>query len=105
MFMKDETLNPCQKNIRLATSKEIFGGFKDVSRPITGSYWAEGPSVLRIGKDWIVYFDKYKANEIGAVRSQNLEIWEDISDMVQFPRGAQHGSAIAIDHELVRHLF
>ncbi|HET9487604.1 MAG TPA: glycoside hydrolase family 43 protein, partial [Chryseosolibacter sp.] len=66
LFMKDETLNPCQKNIRLAISHELFGGFDSISPPITGDYWAEGPSATKISGKWIVYFDKYKLKQMGA---------------------------------------
>ena len=96
MFMKDETLNPCQKNIRVAVSDKIFGGFESISRPITGAYWAEGPTAIRIAGQWMVYFDKYKLNQIGAVCSRDLVNWDDISDRLHFPRGAQHGSVSKI---------
>ena len=105
LFMKDETLNPCQKNIRLAISSEIFGGFSPVSPPLTGSYWAEGPSAIKLNGKWIVYFDKYKLNRIGAICSEDLVIWKDISDEVHFPPGAQHGSVAKIPFERVKHLF
>jgi hypothetical protein len=104
MFMKDETLNPCQKNIRVAVSEEIFGGFKSVSPPITGAYWAEGPTAVKIEGEWMVYFDKYKLNQIGAVRSPDLHTWEDISDHVHFPSGAQHGSVTRIPLERLESL-
>jgi hypothetical protein len=105
MFMKDETLNPCAKNIRMTTGSTIFDGFKSVSPPISGAYWAEGPTALKIEGDWIVYFDKYKVNEMGAVCSRDLFVWEDISEKVQFPRGAQHGAAVKVAFERVKHLF
>jgi hypothetical protein len=104
-FMKDETLIPCQKNIRMAVSGNLFGKFEQISNPITGSYWAEGPSAVRLSGHWIVYFDKYKLNEIGAVRSSDLREWQDISEQVHFPGGAQHGSVSKIPFGIVRHLF
>ena len=104
LFMKDETLNPCQKNIRVATSREILGPFDSLSAPITGPYWAEGPSAIKISGNWIVYFDKYKLNQIGAVRSADLITWQDISDQVHFPQGAQHGSVVRIPFERLAHL-
>jgi beta-xylosidase len=104
MFMKDETLNPCQKNIRCAISRQLFGGFERVSPPITGSYWAEGPTAIKIKGKWIVYFDKYKLNLIGGLRSSDLKTWEDISDSVHFPDGVQHGSVVQISFERVKHL-
>lgn len=104
MFMKDETLTPCQKNIRVSVSDNLYGGFKRVGPPITGNYWAEGPTAVRIGNDWIVYFDKYKLNKIGGLRSSDLKVWEDISDKLHFPPGAQHGAAIPVPFERVKHL-
>lgn len=106
LFMKDETLAPCRKNIRLAISTNgLFAGFDTVSAPITGDYWAEGPSAVRIDDTWVVYFDKYKLNQIGAVRSADLRVWEDISAQVSFPHGAQHGSVVRIPFGRIRHLF
>jgi hypothetical protein len=104
LFMKDETLIPCQKNIRMAVSHQIFGGFEKVGPPITGTYWAEGPSAIKISGSWIVYFDKYKLNQIGAVRSTDLNEWYDISDQLHFPQGAQHGSVVRIPFGRVKHL-
>lgn len=57
MFVKDETRNPPQKNIRLTTSKNIYGPYGNPSEPITGKYWAEGPSSIKINGTWYVYFD------------------------------------------------
>lgn len=104
LFLKDETLNPCQKNIRLAVADCIFDGFKKVSQPLTGAYWAEGPSAIKINDRWIVYFDMYKLNQIGAVTSADLIHWEDISHRVHFPQGAQHGSVQQSDFARIRHL-
>lgn len=104
LFLKDETLNPCQKNIRVAVADRIFDGFKKVSQPLTGAYWAEGPSAIKINDRWIVYFDKYKLKQLGAVTSADLIHWEDISDRVHFPQGAQHGSVQQVDFARIRHL-
>ncbi len=104
LFMKDETSNPCQKNIRMAVAESLSGGFKDISQPITGEYWAEGPTAIKIGDRWIVYFDKYKVGGIGAVTSRDLTQWEDISDQIRLPSGAQHGSVIRVALERIKHL-
>jgi hypothetical protein len=93
MFLKNETLTPPEKNIRLVVSKDLFSGFSKPGKPITGKYWAEGPSAVKLDGKWIVYFDKYKLRQMGAVRSADLDTWEDISDLVKFPAGTQHGSA------------
>jgi beta-xylosidase len=96
MFLKDETKKPAQKNIRTAYSPSITGPYASVSAPITGGYWAEGPTAIKIGRDWIVYFDKYTQHTYGAVRSNDLKNWTDVSDKLHFPKGARHGTVLTI---------
>lgn len=96
LFLKDETRNPAQKNLRIARSIQLLSGYSKASEPITGKYWAEGPTVLNINKNWIVYFDKYTEHKYGAVSSSDLKTWTDISDQVSFPAGVRHGTMFAV---------
>jgi hypothetical protein len=96
MFLKDETRYPPQKNIRVATSNKLTEGFGNPSMPITGNYWAEGPTAIKIGDRWIVYFDKYRDHKYGAVASSDLMHWDDISDKIRMPAGIRHGSILPI---------
>lgn len=99
MFLKDETKTPPQKNIRIATSKNLYRNYSLPSAPITGKYWAEGPTAIKIGESWIVYFDKYTEHKYGAVTSTDLVNWTDISDKVIFPKGTRHGTVFTITKE------
>lgn len=101
MFLKDETLVPPQKNIRIAYSDKLTGPYSEASAPITGDYWAEGPTVLRIDDRWIVYFDKYKEGKFGALRSKDLEHWEDISTYISMPEGIRHGTALEVPRSVL----
>tara|TARA_R110002050_G_scaffold286121_2_gene436288 strand:+ start:18046 stop:19851 length:1806 start_codon:yes stop_codon:yes gene_type:complete len=96
MFLKDETKLPPQKNLKVAFSKNLTGPYTNASTPITGNYWAEGPTAIQIDGQWIVYFDKYTNHKYGAVSSKNLKTWEDISEQIKFPEGARHGSIFKI---------
>ncbi len=97
MFLKDETKLPSpQKNLKIATSKRINKGYSDPSAPITGNYWAEGPTVLRKDGKWIVYFDKYRDHRYGAIESADLKHWTDISDKLEMPKGLRHGTVFTI---------
>ncbi len=105
MFVKNENPNPPEKNIRITTAPQAAGPYSlDVSEPITGDYWAEGPTPLKVGEQVVVYFDKYLDHRYGAVRSDNLIDWEDVSDQVSFPAGIRHGTAFAVDAEVVEQL-
>lgn len=97
MFCKDETRQPvAHKNLRYAVSRRAQGPYRAASVPITGNYWAEGPSAIKIGDRWIVYFDKYREHRYGAVASTDLQHWADISAQVQFPAGARHGTVFRV---------
>ena len=106
MFLKDETNQPFtpQKNIRWTQSDHAEGPYKPVSRPITGNYWCEGPTALKIGGSWVVYFDRYRENRYGAVISQDLDEWKDISAQVSFPPNARHGTAFRVSKEILAKL-
>ncbi|MEH6706232.1 MAG: prolyl oligopeptidase family serine peptidase [Galbibacter orientalis] len=99
MFLKDETREPAAKNIRIAFADTVTGPYGNAGKPITGNYWAEGPTTAQIDGDWIVYFDKYIDKKYGAVKSPDLKKWTDISDEVTFPKGMRHGSVIEISIE------
>ncbi|HSC55106.1 MAG TPA: glycoside hydrolase family 43 protein [Phnomibacter sp.] len=96
MFLKDETKTPPQKNIRIAYSKQLNKGYGEPSKPITGNYWAEGPAVLKKDGKWIVYFDKYRNHQYGAVVSSDLVNWNDISDKISMPKGIRHGTIFTV---------
>ncbi|APZ46064.1 beta-galactosidase [Polaribacter reichenbachii] len=99
MFLKDETKKPIQKNLKVSFAKKITGPYTKASKAITGNYWSEGPTAIKIKGSWIVYFDKYRDHKYGAVKSLDLKNWEDISDQISFPKGARHGSIFTISEK------
>ncbi len=96
MFLKDETRQPPQKNIKIAVSENLYHGYSDPSAPITGNYWSEGPTTLKMGNKWIAYFDKYMDHQYGAVESIDLKNWTDVSANISLPKGIRHGSIVEI---------
>lgn len=106
MIVKNENSNPPEKNLRVTRTKDISKGFPtEVSAPITGNYWVEGPAPLYVGDTLYVYFDKYRDHRYGAVRStDNGKTWEDISERVTFPKGIRHGTAFTVDTSVVKAL-
>ena len=96
MFLKDETREPAEKNLRVAYSQNLTGPYSAAGPPITGDYWAEGPTTLKLDDKWIVYFDKYIEHSMGAVQSTDLKNWEDISEKISFPEGMRHGTIFKV---------
>ncbi len=100
MFLKDETRHPPAKNLRVATADAPTGPYGPPSAPITGKYWAEGPTAVRLGDKWFVYFDRYTEHRYGLVTSQDLVHWNEESDKVRFPAGHRHGSVLRVGREV-----
>ncbi|WP_201980043.1 glycoside hydrolase family 43 protein [Hymenobacter rubidus] len=96
MFLKDETREPVQKNLRVAFADQLAGPYGKPSAPITGNYWAEGPTAVKLGAEWLVYFDKYREHKYGAVKSTDLTHWTDISDRITLPAGLRHGTIFRV---------
>lgn len=96
MFLKDETREPARKHIRVAESSKLSGPYSGAGEPITGDYWAEGPTSLRLDNAWLVYFDKYIQHKMGAVKSTDLKNWTDVSEQISFPEGMRHGTIFKV---------
>ncbi|WP_316807738.1 glycoside hydrolase family 43 protein [Pedobacter agri] len=96
MFLKDETREPVQKNIKIAYADQLTGPYSKASEPITGKYWAEGPTAIKVGNNWLVYIDKYRDHKYGAIQSADLKNWTDVSDKISLPKGLRHGTILSI---------
>lgn len=104
MFFKDETKEPAQKNLKIAFADNLTGPYSKASDPITDKVWAEGPTTLKIGKNWVVYYDKYTSHKYGAIMSSDLHNWTDISDKISLPTGIRHGSILQVSKKVLSKL-
>ena len=106
MFLKDETKHPvAEKNIRIATASSLLGPYSAASAPITNpDNWVEGPTVTHTDQGWVVYFDQYTQQKMGAVQSTDLVHWTDISDQLTFPEGTRHGTVLKVKASVLNQL-
>ena len=103
-MFKDERKQPLKKNLRYAVAEQPEGPYGQPSEPFTGD-WVEGPSAIKIGDEYLVYFDHYgQPPYYGAVRSRDLRHWEDCSKEMSFPTGHRHGTVLRIPQSIAREL-
>ena len=101
MFIKDETKAPVpKKDIRIATADEVEGPYSPASPAFTPD-WVEGPTALKIGDTWYVYYDAYRRHQMEGARSQDLKTWESITDQLSFPAGIRHGTAFSVSNDIL----
>jgi Arabinosidase BT_3657-like, N-terminal len=110
LIVKDETVKPPKKHLRIASSDDLAGPYTDLGPPFTPpGLWVEGPTAIRIGGDYLVYFDAYIAKHYGAMRSRDLTTWEDVTSRMTFPGAGtplrmRHGTVIAVPAALIAQL-
>jgi hypothetical protein len=104
MIFKDERRDPLQKRLRLAFSGAARGPWRDVTAPFTRD-WVEGPSAVKVGSHWWIYFDHYaRPQHYGAVRTRDWKSFEDVTPQLSFPPGHRHGTVVKIPGDLARRL-
>lgn len=98
MIFKDETNAPFppQKNLRVAFSERAEGPYGKPSPPFSGHDWAEGPTAIKIGDRWFVYFDKYRQHQYGLEVSSDLAKWTDLTSHLSVPLGIRHGTVFRV---------
>jgi hypothetical protein len=107
LIVKDETRYPPRKYLQIAGVADTRGPFTGLSAPFTpAGVWVEGPTAIRIGDEYLVYFDAYITKHYGAMRSRDLRTWEDVSAKMQFPDEdtpvrMRHGTVIAVSSEIL----
>ncbi|HEX5789721.1 MAG TPA: glycoside hydrolase family 43 protein [Luteolibacter sp.] len=108
MVIKDETRFPePKKHLRIAMAKSLNGPFGELSAPITPpGEWVEGATAIRIGDDYLIYYDAYVAKHYGMLRSGDLKNWENVTAKASFPNEGtkqrmRHGTVLEVPMSLV----
>ena len=106
MVVKDETKVPvAAKNFHLAYSDNAEGPYTPASAAISpAGLWVEGPTMMKVGQQWLIYFDAYTNGYMGALASTDMETWTDISNQVSFPNGMRHGTVFRVTQDVLDNL-
>jgi hypothetical protein len=111
LIIKDETKFPVPaKHLRVGSAESVRGPFGPLGAAITPpGIWAEGPTAVKIGEDYLLYFDAYRDRHYAALRSRDLIHWEDVTARVKFPfegtpERMRHGTVIAVPRALIETL-
>lgn len=101
LILKDNT-RP-ERNLKVAFGKTPLGPWKNISEPFTASF-TEGPTFLKTGNEWLIYYDAYREKKYGACKTSDFVHFTDISEEVHFPEGHKHGTVFRADEKIVKNL-
>ncbi|WP_437919058.1 glycoside hydrolase family 43 protein [Sphingobacterium sp. LRF_L2] len=89
LVLKDNT-RP-NRNLKVAFSDNPLGPFNQISEPFS-DYLTEGPSVVKIGNEWLIYFDSYGSKSYEAVSTKDFKHFEKANSRIAVPEGHKHGT-------------
>lgn len=89
LVLKDNT-RP-ERNLKVAFGKTPLGPFENVSVPFSKKF-TEGPSVTKLGDEWLIYFDTYQDKRYDVVRTKDFNSFIDENTHIAVPQGHKHGT-------------
>lgn len=90
LLLKDNT-RP-QRNIRVAFGDKPLGPWRDISTNLTAKL-TEGPCGLKVGDDWLIYYESYSAKHYTSMKTRDFKTFTDTTSEMVFPDGLKHGTA------------
>lgn len=90
LLLKDNT-RP-QRNIRVAFGDTPLGPWRDLSTNLTAKL-TEGPCGLKIGEDWLIYYESYNAKHYSSMKTRDFKTFTDTTSEMTFPPNLKHGTA------------
>ncbi len=101
LVLKDNT-RP-NRNLKVAFGKEALGPYENVSETFSPKL-TEGPTVIKVKNDWLIYFDAYGQKIYSAYKTSDFKNFKDVTAAVSIPEGHKHGTIIKVKRKVIEHL-
>jgi sucrose-6-phosphate hydrolase SacC (GH32 family) len=101
LVLKDNT-RP-ERNIKVAFADNPLGPWKNISKTFSDKF-TEGPSVVKLKDQWLIYFDSYQKKIYEAVATKDFVKFENVTTSVQIPAGHKHGTIVPVKKKVIKRL-
>jgi hypothetical protein len=101
LMLKDNT-RP-ERDIKVAFSNSPTGPWKNVSKAFTDNF-TEGPSVVKLKDEWLIYYDSYRKKIYEASATKDFIHFENVTSKVKMPEGHKHGTIVTAKKKFVKEL-
>jgi Glycosyl hydrolases family 43 len=99
LVLKDNT-RP-NRNIKVAFAKDAMGPYTNVSEPFTGPM-TEGPTVVKVKDDWLIYYDAYRQKIYAAAGTKDFKTFTDFTSKISVPAGHKHGTIVVMKKKTLK---
>jgi len=101
LVLKDNT-RP-NRNLKVAFGKDALGPYQNVSETFSPKL-TEGPTVVKVKNDWLIYFDAYGQKIYSAYKTSDFKNFKDVTSEVSVPEGHKHGTIIKVKRKVIEGL-
>jgi hypothetical protein len=101
LVLKDNT-RP-ERNIKVAFSETPVGPWKNISKAFTDNF-TEGPSVVKLKDEWLIYYDSYQRKIYEASATKDFVRFENVTEKVSVPAGHKHGTIVPVKKKFIKQL-
>lgn len=101
LVLKDNT-RP-ERNIKVAFGNSPLGPWNNVSRPFTDNF-TEGPTVMKVKNDWLIYYDAYRKKTYDASSTKDFIHFDSINQKIKIPQGHKHGTIVQVSKKTLNKL-
>ena len=101
LVLKDNTRK--ERDIKVAFSETPIGPWKNVSKAFTDTF-TEGPSVVKLKNEWLIYYDSYRKKIYEASATKDFVHFENVTNTVQVPQGHKHGTIVTVKKKFIQQL-
>lgn len=101
LVLKDNT-RP-NRNLKVAFGKDALGTYEQVSETFSPKL-TEGPTVVKVKNDWLIYFDAYGQKIYSAYKTADFKSFKEVTSQVSIPEGHKHGTIIKVKRKVIEGL-
>jgi hypothetical protein len=101
LVLKDNT-RP-ERNLKIAFGSSAIGPWSAASAKFSDKF-TEGPSVVKDGEDWLIYFDAYQDKSYQAVSTKDFKSFTVPDPAISIPEGHKHGTIFQTNKKTIRRL-
>ena len=102
LIIKDNR-KPGYSDLFCVSGPSAEGPYADPSVKFAPTY-SEGPCAVKVGDEWLIYFDVYREGRFGAVATKDFKTFTPIDNQISIPQGHKHGTIIKVPESVLLNL-
>ncbi|MCD7901835.1 MAG: glycoside hydrolase family 43 protein [Bacteroides sp.] len=91
------------RNLKVAFGKTPIGPYSEASEPFADTF-VEGPTAVKLGDEYYIYFDAYREKIYDAVKTKDFITFTKATDEISVPQLHKHGTIFKASASVVEGL-